>query len=43
MTGEEWARIYSWGNDPYRHGDYSMASPCTHVDLPQTGSLFPFT
>jgi 2-polyprenyl-6-methoxyphenol hydroxylase-like FAD-dependent oxidoreductase len=38
MTGEEWARIYSWGNDPYRHGDYSTASPCTHVDLPQTGS-----
>ena len=38
MTGEEWARIYSWGNDPERHGDYSMASPCTHVDLPQTGT-----
>ena len=41
MTGEEWARIYSWGHDPYRHGDYSMASPCTHVDLPQTGSIHP--
>lgn len=38
MTGEEWARIYSWGHDPHRHGDYSMASPCTHVDLPQTGA-----
>lgn len=41
MTGEEWARIYSWGNDPQRHGDYSSASPCTHVDLPQTGQLVP--
>ena len=36
MTGVEWARIYSWGNDPKRHGDYAAASPCNHVDLPQT-------
>ena len=37
MTGEEWARIHSWGHDPERHGDYHKASPCQHVDLPQTG------
>jgi 2-polyprenyl-6-methoxyphenol hydroxylase-like FAD-dependent oxidoreductase len=36
MTGEEYARIYSWGNDPKRKGDYEGASPCRHVDLPQT-------
>ncbi|KAI9836031.1 MAG: hypothetical protein M1819_001642 [Sarea resinae] len=36
MAGEELARIYSWGHDPRRKGDYESASPCTHVDLPQT-------
>lgn len=36
MAGEEFARIYSWGNDPQRKGDYEAASPCEHVDLPQT-------
>jgi len=36
MAGEEYARIYSWGNDPKRHGDYDAASPCKHVDIPQT-------
>lgn len=36
MAGEEYARIHSWGNDPKRHGDYEAASPCNHVDLPQT-------
>ncbi|KAJ9131364.1 Phenol 2-monooxygenase [Pleurostoma richardsiae] len=36
MAGEEYARIYSWGNDPKRKGDYDAASPCNHVDLPQT-------
>lgn len=36
MAGEEFARCYSWGNDPARKGDYDAASPCTHVDLPQT-------
>jgi 2-polyprenyl-6-methoxyphenol hydroxylase-like FAD-dependent oxidoreductase len=36
MAGEEFARIYSWGNDPARYGDYDAASPCSHVDLPQT-------
>ncbi|SPO05264.1 related to phenol 2-monooxygenase [Cephalotrichum gorgonifer] len=36
MAGEEYARIYSWGNDPMRKGHYEAASPCNHVDLPQT-------
>jgi 2-polyprenyl-6-methoxyphenol hydroxylase-like FAD-dependent oxidoreductase len=36
MAGEEYARIYSWGNDPHRKGDYITASPCSPVDLPQT-------
>ncbi|ROW17138.1 hypothetical protein VPNG_01350 [Cytospora leucostoma] len=36
MAGEEYARIYSWGNDPKRKGDYEAASPCRHIDLPQT-------
>ncbi|KAH6844521.1 FAD binding domain-containing protein [Chaetomium sp. MPI-CAGE-AT-0009] len=36
MAGEEYARLYSWGNDPKRKADYDAASPCDHVDLPQT-------
>ncbi|KAH8647978.1 FAD binding domain-containing protein [Xylariales sp. PMI_506] len=36
MAGVEYGRIPSWGHDPYRAGDYSAASPCKHVDLPQT-------
>ncbi|KAH8901193.1 hypothetical protein GQ53DRAFT_789927 [Thozetella sp. PMI_491] len=36
MAGEEYTRIYSWGNDPRRKGDYEMASPCVPADLPQT-------
>ncbi|KAH8659796.1 2,4-dichlorophenol 6-monooxygenase [Xylariales sp. PMI_506] len=36
MTGEEYARVYSWGNDPKRKGDYEDATPCRHIDLPQT-------
>ncbi|KAK2733989.1 hypothetical protein FQN55_003049 [Onygenales sp. PD_40] len=36
MAGEEYARVYSWGNDPRRKGDYEMASPCNPADLPQT-------
>ncbi|KAK5687692.1 hypothetical protein LTS10_001832 [Elasticomyces elasticus] len=36
MAGIEHARIHSWGNDPHRHGDYELASPCAPVDLPQT-------
>ena len=36
MTGRELARIYSWGNDPWRKGEYELSSPCRHADLPQT-------
>jgi 2-polyprenyl-6-methoxyphenol hydroxylase-like FAD-dependent oxidoreductase len=36
MAGEEFARIHSWGNQPERQGEYYAASPCRHVDLPQT-------
>lgn len=37
MAGEEYARIYSWGNDPRRKGDYEAASPCPGLlDLPQS-------
>ncbi|PIG84838.1 hypothetical protein AARAC_001318 [Aspergillus arachidicola] len=36
MAGEEFARVYSWGADPRRKGDYELASPCLPIDLPQT-------
>ncbi|SPO04338.1 related to phenol 2-monooxygenase [Cephalotrichum gorgonifer] len=36
MAGQEYGRIYSWGNDPKRKGDYELASPSEMVDLPQT-------
>ena len=37
MAEEEYGRIYAWGNDPKRKGDYETASPCPGVlDLPQT-------
>ncbi|KAK4096960.1 hypothetical protein N658DRAFT_489582 [Parathielavia hyrcaniae] len=36
MAGEEFARVYSWGHDPKYKGAYEEASPCNHVDLPQT-------
>jgi 2-polyprenyl-6-methoxyphenol hydroxylase-like FAD-dependent oxidoreductase len=36
MAGEEFARVYSWGNEPSRKGDYEAASPCHPCDLPQT-------
>ncbi|KAK4165565.1 phenol 2-monooxygenase [Cladorrhinum sp. PSN259] len=36
MAGEEFARVHSWGHDPLYKGAYEAASPCRHVDLPQT-------
>jgi len=36
MAGDEWARIHSWGCQPDRQGEYAAASPCKHVDCPQT-------
>ncbi|KAF7198584.1 2,4-dichlorophenol 6-monooxygenase [Pseudocercospora fuligena] len=37
LAGEEYARLWSWGNDPKRKGDYERASPNPGIlDLPQT-------
>ncbi|CAK4034850.1 2,4-dichlorophenol 6-monooxygenase [Lecanosticta acicola] len=37
LAEEEYARIYSWGNDPARKGDYDAASPNPGLlDLPQS-------
>ncbi|KAI7023114.1 Aldolase [Hortaea werneckii] len=36
MAGDEYARIYSWGNQPEKRGEYDAASPCRHTDVPQT-------
>lgn len=36
MAGEEYARVYSWGNGPALKGKYEIASPCEPMDLPQT-------
>ncbi|KAK3988995.1 FAD binding domain-containing protein [Cladorrhinum sp. PSN332] len=36
MAGEEYARVFAFGQGPERQGDYRKASPCKHVDIPQT-------
>ena len=36
LNGEEYARLYAWGNRPDRLGDYKAASPCSMSDLPQS-------
>lgn len=35
LAGEEFGRMYSWGNHPTRKADYDLASPCEICDLPQ--------
>lgn len=35
LAGEEFARMYSWGNHPSRKADYDLSSPCEICDLPQ--------
>jgi 2,4-dichlorophenol 6-monooxygenase len=35
LAGEEFGRIYSWGNHPRRKADYELASPTEIGDLPQ--------
>ena len=35
LNGEEYGRLYAWGNKPSQKGDYEMASPCVMSDLPQ--------
>jgi 2-polyprenyl-6-methoxyphenol hydroxylase-like FAD-dependent oxidoreductase len=36
LAGEEYGRLYAWGNKPSQKGDYEMASPCVMSDLPQS-------
>ena len=36
MAGEEYARLYAWGNGPALEAKYKEASPCEPIDLPQT-------
>ncbi|KAK1761511.1 FAD binding domain-containing protein [Echria macrotheca] len=36
LAGEEFARMYAFGKGPINRDEYESASPCTHVDLPQT-------
>jgi 2,4-dichlorophenol 6-monooxygenase len=35
LAGEEFGRLYSWGNHPSRKADYDLASPSQICDLPQ--------
>lgn len=36
LNGEEYGRLWAWGNRPDRIGEYEMASPCAMSDLPQS-------
>jgi 2,4-dichlorophenol 6-monooxygenase len=36
LAGDELARLHTWGTHPRRLADYTLASPCRHIDLPQT-------
>ena len=36
LSGEEYGRIWAWGNKPSEKGDYEVASPCAMSDLPQS-------
>lgn len=36
LNGEEYGRLWSWGNDPARKGLYEKPSPCRMSDLPQS-------
>jgi 2-polyprenyl-6-methoxyphenol hydroxylase-like FAD-dependent oxidoreductase len=36
LAGEEYGRLWAWGNKPSQKGDYEMASPCVMSDLPQS-------
>ncbi len=35
IAGEELARLHTWGTHPDRLADYTLASPMTHLDVPQ--------
>ena len=36
LGGEEYGRLWAWGNKPSQKGDYESASPCVMSDLPQS-------
>ena len=36
LAGEEYGRMYAFGNKPDRKGEYELASPCAMSDLPQS-------
>ena len=36
LAGEEYGRMWSWGNKPSEKHRYEMASPCVMSDLPQS-------
>lgn len=36
LNGPEIARLRTWGTGDDRQGDYTQASPCTMLDIPQT-------
>lgn len=36
LAGEEYGRMYAWGNKPSEKHRYEMASPCCMSDLPQS-------
>lgn len=36
LAGQEYGRIWAWGNKPSEKGNYEMASPCVMSDLPQS-------
>ena len=36
LAGEEYGRLWAWGNKPEQKGDYERASPCVMSDLPQS-------
>ncbi|PVH84974.1 FAD dependent oxidoreductase [Cadophora sp. DSE1049] len=36
LAGEEYGRLWAWGNKPSQKGDYESSSPCAMSDLPQS-------
>lgn len=36
LNGEEYGRLWAWGNKPEQMGDYEASSPCVMSDIPQS-------
>ncbi|KAI6754800.1 hypothetical protein HG530_012552 [Fusarium avenaceum] len=36
LSGEEYGRLWAWGNKPDAKGDYEKSSPCVMSDIPQS-------